>query len=83
MMANTLLEETRQHHEDMERLERLIVEDLKHDAKAHKDKLLQGHRVRHMLDALQDRAQKLVRGPGPVSHSGVGCPGRAAAAGTS
>eukprot|EP00887_Chlorella_sp_A99_P006821 scaffold2.g6821.t1 len=49
----TLLEETRQLHEDLERLERLIV-------KAHKDKLVQSHRVRRMLDQAQERAARLV-----------------------
>jgi splicing factor 3A subunit 3 len=61
-MASTLLEETRQYHEDMERLERLIVKNFKGEAKSHKDKLMQGHRVRQMLESLQERATKLVRG---------------------
>lgn len=60
-MATALLEETRQHHEDMERLERLIVSELKQNVKTHREKLVQGHRVRVMLDGLQHRAQKLVR----------------------
>ena len=59
-MASTLLEETRQYHEDIERLERLIVKDFKNEARTHKDKLVQGHRVRQMLESLQGRASKLV-----------------------
>ena len=58
-MASTLLEETRQQHEDMERLERLIVEEFKRETKTHKEKLMQGYRVRQMLDALQQRAKGL------------------------
>ena len=60
-MASTLLEETRQYHEDMERLERLIVKDFKTEPKSHKEKLMQGHRVRQMLESLQQQAQRLVR----------------------
>lgn len=59
-MATTLLENTRQQHEDMERLERLIVKDFRTETKAYKDKLLQSHRVRGLLDALQSRAAALV-----------------------
>ena len=47
-------------HEDCERLERLIVNDFKHDVKGHREKLAQGHRVRKMLDQLQSQSQKLV-----------------------
>ena len=71
-MASTLLEETRQYHEDIERLERLIVKDFKNEARTHKDKLVQGHRVRQMLESLQGRASKLVstrdRAPLPSRH---------------
>lgn len=48
-------------HEDLERYERVIVKDLKQDAKSHKDKLMQSHRVRKRLDQIQDAARKLVR----------------------
>jgi hypothetical protein len=61
-MASTILEETRQYHEDIEQLERLIVKDFKRETKSHKEKLMQSHRVRQMLDTMQDRAGKLVRG---------------------
>ena len=44
------------------RLERLIVKDFAtQQAVGHKDKLLQSHRVRGMLDSIQDRSSKLVR----------------------
>lgn len=58
-MASTLLEQTRAAHEDMERLERLIVTELRGDAKTHKEKLYQSHKVRRMLDVMQTRAEKL------------------------
>jgi splicing factor 3A subunit 3 len=58
-MASTLLEETRQQHEDMERLERLIVEEFKRETRTHKEKLMQGYRVRQMLDTMQQRAKGL------------------------
>lgn len=47
------------------RLERLIVKDFAtQPAGSHKDKLLQSHRVRSMLDSIQERSRKLVsRGP--------------------
>lgn len=60
-MANTLLEETRQCHEDMERLERLIAKDFKNEPQNYKEKLVQGHRVKAMLETLGERAGRLVR----------------------
>ena len=47
--------------EDVERLERLNAKDLKQEDKTHKGKLMQGHRVRKRLDAMQDASRKLVR----------------------
>jgi len=48
-------------HEDLERLERVIVKDYKQDAKTHKEKLMQNHRVRKRIDEMQITANKLVR----------------------
>lgn len=48
-------------HEEIERLERLIVKDFKNDVKGHREKLAQGHRVRKMLDEIQAQSQRLVR----------------------
>ncbi len=59
-MANTVIEQTRALHEDMERLERIIVKDYKQETKGHKDKLVQSHRVRKHLDNIQESARKLV-----------------------
>ena len=47
-------------HEDLERLERMIVKDFKQEAKMHKEKLHQNHRVRKRLDIMQETARKLV-----------------------
>lgn len=42
-------------------MERLIVKDFKREAKTHKDKLNQNHRVRKRIDTIQQQAVKLVR----------------------
>jgi splicing factor 3A subunit 3 len=47
-------------HEDLERLERIIVKDYKQEAKGHKEKLQQNHRVRKRMDEMQQIARKLV-----------------------
>ncbi len=47
-------------HEDIERLERAITTDFKQGAVGHKSKLQQSHRVRKMVDTMQDDARKLV-----------------------
>jgi hypothetical protein len=48
-------------HEDIERLERVIVKDFKQDVRTHKEKLMQSHRVRLRLGQIQESSQKLVR----------------------
>lgn len=48
-------------HEEAEHLERLIVKDFRNELKGHKERLQQSHRVRNMLDVMQERAKKLVR----------------------
>lgn len=48
-------------HEDLERLERVIVKDLKQDMRSFREKLKQGHRVRKRMDQMQESARKLVR----------------------
>ena len=47
-------------HDELERMERVIVLDFKQETKTHKDRLMQGHRVRKRLDAMQESARKLV-----------------------
>ena len=48
-------------HEEVERLERLIVTDFKNEARGHKERLHQNHRVRKALEQMQERSSKLVR----------------------
>ncbi|DBB14656.1 hypothetical protein WJX82_004178 [Trebouxia sp. C0006] len=58
-MATTVLEQTRAGHEEAEHLERLIVKDFRNELKGHKERLHQSHRVRNMLDIMQEQAKKL------------------------
>ena len=48
-------------HEDNERLVAAIVRDYQKDAKSHKEKLAQNHRVKKALDTLQLQSERLVR----------------------
>ncbi|KAE8717474.1 OBP3-responsive protein 1 isoform 1 [Hibiscus syriacus] len=59
-MSSTLLEVTRAAHEDVERLERLIVKDLQNDPPTSKDRLYQSHRVRNNIDTIIATTEKLV-----------------------
>ncbi|KHG05921.1 Sf3a3 [Gossypium arboreum] len=59
-MSSTLLEVTRAAHEDVERLERLIVKDLQNDPPTTKDGLYQSHRVRNNIDTIISTTEKLV-----------------------
>jgi splicing factor 3A subunit 3 len=59
-MSSTLLEVTRSAHEDVERLERLIVKDLQNEPPSNKDRLFQSHRVRQMIDTIISTSEKLV-----------------------
>ena len=60
-MSNALLEQTRSAHEGMERLERLVVLDLKRTMGKHRDRLNQDHRVNQFVEGIQEEAKKLVR----------------------
>jgi splicing factor 3A subunit 3 len=54
-------------HEEIERLERLIVRDLKEtEVRTHKERMLQNHRVRKRLDVMQSQAAMLVRTVAPT-----------------
>ncbi|KAL5715761.1 hypothetical protein ACHQM5_017537 [Ranunculus cassubicifolius] len=59
-MSSTLLEATRASHEEVERLERLIVKDLQKEPNSTRDRLYQNHRVRNMIDSITDTTNKLV-----------------------
>ena len=58
-MASTLLEQTREAHEEVERLERFIASDFKTDAITHKERLLQNHRVNRALDEMVSKTKRL------------------------
>ena len=57
----TLLEQTRGTHEEIERLECLIVDELSREARSHRERLEQSQRVAAMVDQIASRAAKLVR----------------------
>ncbi|XP_052199758.1 splicing factor SF3a60 homolog [Diospyros lotus] len=59
-MSSTLLEVTRAGHEEVERLERLIVKDLQNEPPTAKDRLFQSHRVRNMIHQISSTTLKLV-----------------------
>lgn len=59
-MSSTLLEVTRSAHEEVERLERLIVKELQSEPSSAKDSLFQSHHVRHMIDTISATTEKLV-----------------------
>ncbi|CAA0824676.1 splicing factor-related [Striga hermonthica] len=59
-MASTLLEVTRASHEEVERLERLIVKDLQAEPQTQKDRLHQSHRVRNTIEQISSTTHKLI-----------------------
>lgn len=59
-MSSTLLEVTRSAHEEVERLERLIVKDLQNEPASNKDRLFQSHRVRNMIETIRETTDKIV-----------------------
>ncbi|ESQ40537.1 hypothetical protein EUTSA_v10013305mg [Eutrema salsugineum] len=59
-MSSTLLEQTRSNHEEIERLERLVVQDLQTQPPSSRDRLVQGHRVRGMIESIMLNTEKLV-----------------------
>lgn len=60
MSSSTLLEQTRSDHEEIERLERLVGQDLQTEPSSRKDRLVQGHRVRNMIHSIMRTIEKLV-----------------------
>ncbi|OVA11319.1 zinc finger protein [Macleaya cordata] len=59
-MSSTLLEVTRASHEEVERLERLIVKDLQHEPTSNRERLFQNHRVRNMIESITTTTGKLI-----------------------
>ncbi|CAG7902712.1 unnamed protein product [Brassica rapa] len=62
MMSSSLLEQTRSRHEEIERLERLIVEELRKTTEpaSGMERLVKGHRVRNMVQSIMLKTKKLV-----------------------
>ncbi|CAA7026692.1 unnamed protein product [Microthlaspi erraticum] len=58
-MSSTLIEQTRINHEEIERLERLIVKDLQTNPPSIKKTLAQGHRIRNMIESIILTTKKL------------------------
>lgn len=59
-MSSTLLEATRASHEEVERLERLVVKDLQNEPPSTRDRLYQSHRVRNMVEQIIETTHKIV-----------------------
>ncbi|KAI3854679.1 hypothetical protein MKX03_005275 [Papaver bracteatum] len=59
-MSSTLLEVTRTKHEEVERLERLIVKDLQNKPSSNCERFFQNHRVRNMIEAINYSTKKLI-----------------------
>ncbi|VFQ73679.1 unnamed protein product [Cuscuta campestris] len=59
-MSSTLLEVTRASHEEIERLERVIVKDLQTEPATNKDRLYQSHPVRNVIERIIDTTHRLV-----------------------
>lgn len=59
-MSSTLLEATRAAHEEVERLERVIVKDLQNEPTSNKDRLYQSHRVRNMITTITSTTGRLI-----------------------
>ncbi|KMZ59769.1 Splicing factor 3A subunit 3, putative, expressed [Zostera marina] len=59
-MSSTLLEVTRAAHEEVERMERLVVQDLQREPVSGRERLFQNHRVRNMIETVVTTTEKLV-----------------------
>jgi splicing factor 3A subunit 3 len=56
---NSVLEQQRRLHEEIERIENAIVDELLVKPKAHKEKIIQEHRVNNYLELIQERSKLL------------------------
>ncbi|XP_020209226.1 splicing factor SF3a60 homolog [Cajanus cajan] len=59
-MLSTVLEVMRATHEEVERLEQLIVKELQNELNTNKEWLYQSHRVRNMIDTISFTTEKLI-----------------------
>lgn len=60
-MSSTLLEQTRAAHEEVERLQRSLIDEMKRAPKTHKDNVIQSHKVNTTLDRIVDASARLER----------------------
>ncbi|KAL6052881.1 Splicing factor 3A subunit 3 [Balamuthia mandrillaris] len=60
-MSNSLIEQTRAFHEDVERFQREVVSLQLEPSKTHKDKVSKEHKVNKYLNLIGDRSEKLLR----------------------
>jgi len=58
-MSSTLLEQTRATHEEIERLQRGLIEEMKRAPKTQKDNVIQSHKVNKTLDRIADASKRL------------------------
>lgn len=56
----SMLEQIRSNHEEIERLEQLVMKDLKTEHPSPMKQLLQGHRLRSMTNSIILKTEKLV-----------------------
>jgi len=58
-MSSTLLERTRSSHEDVERLQRTLIGELKEPPKSHKEGIDQSHRINFILERIVETSSSL------------------------
>jgi splicing factor 3A subunit 3 len=58
-MSSTLLEQTRATHEEIERLQRALIEEMKRVPKTPKDNVMQSHKVNNTLERIADASKRL------------------------
>jgi len=60
-MSSTLLEQTRATHEEVERLQRFLIDEMKRAPKDHKQNVIQSHNVNNALDRIIESSKRLER----------------------
>jgi len=60
-MSSTLLEQTRATHEEIERLQRSLIDEMKRAPKTHKDNVIQSHKVNTTLERIVEASKRLER----------------------
>jgi len=60
-MSSTWLEQTRATHEEVERLQRFLIDEMKRAPKNHKENVIQSHNVNNALDRIVEGSKRLER----------------------